>query len=67
MPENPPLIQGSDGIPPWQATIEFTIKGTEEECDAKIDKLRAAARRLGIADEFCESEPNCDLDPRERY
>lgn len=63
-PGSPLRPSESDELPPWQATIEFTIKGTEEECDAKITKLRAAARRLGITDEFCESEPNCDLDAR---
>ena len=53
--------RSSDNPPPWQATIEFTVKGTEEECDEMIAKLRAYARRLGITAEFCESEPNADL------
>jgi hypothetical protein len=58
--------RGLDGepIPPYQGTVEFTIKGTEAECNEKIDKLRKAARRLGITSEFVEIEPNCDLDAR---
>ncbi len=59
--------QSDAQLPSYQGTIEFTFKGTEDECEAKIDKLRTLARRLGHQGEFCEIEPNCDLDSRERH
>lgn len=53
-------------LPPWQFTVDFTIKGTEEECIEKADRLIAYARRIGVPEPFCESEPNCDLGRRGR-
>lgn len=50
-----------DELPPWQMTLEFTIKGTADYCRERADKLEAYARRLGIPAPFCEEEPNGDL------
>lgn len=52
----------STGLPPWQYTLEFTIKGTEEYCVEKARLLEAYAKRIGIPPPFCEEEPNGDLD-----
>lgn len=51
-----------DETPPWQYTLEFTIKGSEDYCREQATKLEAYARRLGIPAPFCEEEPNGDLD-----
>lgn len=55
--------RGDSATPPWQATVDCTIKGTEDYCAAQLRKLDKTAQRLGFST-FIESEPNCDLDVR---
>jgi hypothetical protein len=49
-------------LPPYQITLEFTIKGTADYCRERADKLEAYAKRLGLDFPFIEEEPNSDLE-----